>query len=112
MLKWILTKIVGSKNQRELRRLKPVVDNIVSIEKKWQEQGIDRDFLLKKTHEWQKYLHRFLPLSLPPLRIVEEAGPEELQEMADKLNSRFAELKPDFAGLPHVEASAASIEEA
>lgn len=111
MLKWILTKIVGSKNQRELRRLKPIVDRIVSIEKGWQEQGIDRDFLVAKTREWQTYLHRFLPLNLPPMRVVEEAGPEELQEMADKLNKRFEELAPDFPNLPKVDASVESIGE-
>lgn len=111
MLKWILTKIVGSKNQRELRRLKPIVDRIVSIEKGWQEQKIDRDFLLGKTREWQQYLHRFLPLHLPPARIVEEAGMAELQEMADTLNTRFKELAPDFPNLPKVVASVASVEE-
>lgn len=110
MLKWILTKIVGSKNQRELRRLKPIVDRIVSIEKGWQDQGIDREFLLGKTREWQEYLHRFLPLHLPPSRIIEDAGLDELQDMADKLNTRIDALKSDFPSLSNVEASPDSIE--
>ena len=30
MIKWILNKIVGSKNQREVRKLKPVVRRILA----------------------------------------------------------------------------------
>lgn len=64
MIKWILTKIVGTKNQREVRRLRPIVEQIVSIEESWNGKG--QEFLLEKTREWQGYLHRFLPLDLPP----------------------------------------------
>ena len=32
MIKWILQKIVGSKNQRELRRIRPTVERIKEIE--------------------------------------------------------------------------------
>lgn len=64
MIKWILTKIVGTKNQREVRRLRPIVEQIVSIEESWNGKG--QEFLLEKTREWQRYLHRFLPMDLPP----------------------------------------------
>ena len=64
MIKWILTKIVGTKNQREVRRLRPIVEQIVSIEESWNGKG--QEFLLEKTREWQGYLHRFLPMDLPP----------------------------------------------
>ena len=39
MIKWILTKIVGTKNQREVRRLRPIVEQIVSIEESWNGKG-------------------------------------------------------------------------
>ena len=109
MIKWILTKIVGTKNQREVRRLRPIVEQIVSIEESWNGKG--QDFLLEKTKEWQGYLHRFLPMELPPVRIVEAAPREELEEIAAKLNARFESLKDEFAALPTVEATPASIEE-
>ena len=109
MIKWILTKIVGTKNQREVRRLRPIVEQIVSIEESWNGKG--QEFLLEKTREWQGYLHRFLPLDLPPVRIVEAAPREELEEIAAKLNARFESLKSEFASLPAVEATPASIEE-
>lgn len=87
MIKWILTKIVGTKNQREVRRLRPIVEQIVSIEESWNGKG--QEFLLEKTREWQGYLHRFLPMDLPPVRIVEAAPREELEEIAAKLNARL-----------------------
>ena len=96
-------------NQREVRRLRPIVEQIVSIEESWNGKG--QEFLLEKTREWQGYLHRFLPMDLPPVRIVEAAPREELEEIAAKLNARFESLKSEFASLPAVEATPASIEE-
>ena len=68
MIKWILNKIVGSKNQREVRKLRPIVKKMLDIEKSW--QGKDRDFLVGKTAEWQKYLHRFTPIDLPTRGVI------------------------------------------
>ena len=62
MIKWILTKIVGTKNQREVRRLRPIVEQIVSIEESWNGKG--QEFLLEKTREWQGYLPA--PYKEPP----------------------------------------------
>ena len=50
-------------------------------------------------------------MDLPPVRIVEAAPREELEEIAAKLNARFESLKSEFASLPAVEATPASIEE-
>ena len=38
MIKWILQKIVGSKNQRELRRIRPTVVRINEIEEALQRE--------------------------------------------------------------------------
>ncbi len=111
MIKWILTKIVGSKNQREIKKLRPTVNRIVKIEREWAGQHIDHDFLLAKTKEWQKYLHRFLPMPIPPLRIVESASKEQLQEIAQLLNERFDQLKAEFPHLPQVVPTPESIEQ-
>lgn len=110
MIKWILTKIVGTKNQREVRRLRPIVDQITALEASWEKEG--QEFLIAKTKEWQKHLHRFLPLELPPLRIVEAADQETLQSIADRINERFDSLKPEFPSLTHVKPTTSSIEEA
>ncbi|MBR2127177.1 MAG: preprotein translocase subunit SecA [Akkermansia sp.] len=108
MIKWILNKIVGSKNQREVRKLRPIVKKMLEIENAW--QGKDRDFLVGKTAEWQKYLHRFTPIDLPTRGVILAAGQEELQQYAEVLNTRFEALKDIFPKLPTVEATAESIE--
>ena len=38
MIKWILQKIVGSKNQREVRRIRPTVARINEIEEALQRE--------------------------------------------------------------------------
>ena len=72
MLNWILKKIIGSKNQRELRKLRPVVQKINEIEV--QLQSLSDDDLRAKTAFWkselakiedyeaqQRYLDQILP---------------------------------------------------
>jgi len=108
MIKWILNKIVGSKNQREVRKLKPVVRRILDIEKSW--EGKDQDFLVSKTREWQVYLHRFTPMDLPTRGVILSASPQLLEQVATTLNTRFESLSKEFPKLPRVEATAESIE--
>ncbi len=108
MIKWILNKIVGSKNQREVRKLRPVVKKMLEIEKNW--EGKDRDFLVGKTAEWQKYLHRFTPITLPTRGEILAADAADLQQYAEVLNARFESLKDIFPKLPTVEATPDSIE--
>ena len=109
MIKWILNKIVGSKNQREVRRLQPVVKKILEKEKAWAEK--DADFLREKTREWQEYLHRFKPLDMPPRGIIMAADEDALRDYAERLNTRFEALADLFPKLPHVDAHADSIEQ-
>lgn len=111
MIKWILTKIVGSKNQRELRRLKPVVQRINELEEELSKG--DESVLVEKTREWQAYLHRFLPMQLPTKRMIESGSSELLSEVAEKLQERFDSLRSDIPQVPEkVEATAESIEAA
>ncbi len=109
MIKWILNKIVGSKNQREVRKLRPIVRRILDVEKSWGEK--DREFLVARTREWQKHLHRFTPLDLPTRSVIQTADADQLADYARKLNERFASLKELFPKLPEVAAEPGSIEE-
>lgn len=111
MIKWILTKIVGSKTQREVRRLRPIAGRVNAAEEVLQK--LPDSALIEKTRLWQNYLHRLLPMNLPPKRIVENAGRTELHEIAQKLQIRFDALRSDFPSLPAiVEATPTAIEEA
>ena len=109
MIKWILNKIVGSKNQREVRKLRPVVKRILEIESSW--RGKDQEFLVSKTREWQTYLHRFTPLDLPPRGVILAADAETLESYANTLNTRFRALDELFPKLPTISPTPESIEE-
>jgi len=54
MFNWIIKKIIGSKNQREIRRLQPVVRQINEIEKGL--QSLSDDELRAKTTAWKEKL--------------------------------------------------------
>ena len=54
MINWILKKIVGSKNQREVKRMLPAVRQINEIELKL--QSVSDDELRRKTTEWKERL--------------------------------------------------------
>ena len=111
MIKWILQKIVGSKHQRELKRMWPVVAKINAIEEALQAES--REDILAKVAGWQKHLHRYLPLTTATRREIERMPSEELAAMAQELGERFSSLREEFPELPsRVEASPESIEAA
>jgi preprotein translocase subunit SecA len=112
MVKWILQKIVGSKNQRVIKRLAPTVAKINEFEEALQQEPIEA--LHEKVRDWQKKLHRFLPLeSLPTKREVEGMEPERIAEVAATLEARVGPLRPDFPSMPaSVDPTPESIEEA
>ncbi|MBM3862536.1 MAG: preprotein translocase subunit SecA [Verrucomicrobia bacterium] len=111
MIKWILQKIVGSKNQRELRRIRPIVSRINEIEEALQREPEER--LRELTRQWQDHLARYHPLAVPAKPAIERMDAAELAEVAAALEARLASLRAEIPSLPtKVQASAASIEEA
>jgi len=56
MINWILKKIVGSKNQREIKRMRPLVEQINAIEKEL--QSVSDDDLRGKTAAWKERLSK------------------------------------------------------
>ncbi|MGB6219827.1 preprotein translocase subunit SecA [Haloferula sp.] len=111
MIKWILQKIVGSKNQRELRRIKPTVERIKEIEEALQQEPEEK--LLELTAKWKTHLARYHDLDAPPKPALERMEAAEIQEAADQVEARIAALREEFPQLPgKVEANADSIEAA
>ncbi|MBT8043960.1 MAG: DEAD/DEAH box helicase, partial [Verrucomicrobiae bacterium] len=110
MLKWTLQKIVGSKNQREVKRLGPIVAKINEIEEAYQKESDDS--LREKVSVWKEHLHRYLPLEAATIRQLEQMDADQLAETANKLNQRFDALREEFPSMPTAEASVESIEEA
>jgi preprotein translocase subunit SecA len=54
MVSWILRKVLGSRNQREIKRIRPLVDKINQFE--LQSQALTEDELREKTAQWKKDL--------------------------------------------------------
>src|SRR5215831_4193859 len=54
MVSWILRKVLGSKNQREIRRLRPLVEKINRLEEEF--QALTDDQLKEKTANWKRDL--------------------------------------------------------
>lgn len=54
MIKWILKKIVGSKNQREIRRMAPIIQKIHEHEERFRQ--VSDDELRAKTASWKQEL--------------------------------------------------------
>jgi preprotein translocase subunit SecA len=109
MIKWILQKIVGSKNQREVRRIRPTVARINEIEEALQREPEEK--LREMTRNWQAHLARYHALDVPPKPAIERMGPDELKTVADALEARISVLRDEFPSLPSaVEPTAESIE--
>jgi len=110
MIKWILQKIVGNKNQRELKRLQPLVAKINSIEEELQKET--EESVLARVDVWKKHLHRYLPLDAPTKRTIEAMPEEDLSVLFQYIKERIDSLRDEFPSLPQVEQSPDSIEAA
>ena len=111
MIKWILQKIVGSKNQREIRRIRPTVARINEIEEALQREPEEK--LREMTRNWQAQLARYHALEVPAKPVIERMAQPELEATAAALDARLAPLRAEFSSLPaKVEPTASSIEAA
>ena len=111
MIKWILQKIVGSKNQREVRRIRPTVARINEIEEALQREPAEK--LREFTAKWQAHLARYHALEVPAKPLIERMDDAELRNTAEALELRFAPLREEFPSLPStILATAATIEAA
>jgi preprotein translocase subunit SecA len=111
MIKWILQKIVGSKNQRELRRIRPTVSRINEIEEALQREPEEK--LRELTRKWQDHLSRFHVLDAAPRPQLERMDDEGLRQQAAYVQDRLDRLRSDYPLLPSkVDAAVDSIEAA
>ncbi len=59
MINWFVKKLLGSKNQREVKRLWPIVQKINELEKEY--QGLLDEQLIAKTTQSQRYFKKWPP---------------------------------------------------
>ena len=57
MFDWIIRKIIGTKNQRAVKKLWPMVQQINDIEARLQNE--DEDSLRQRTAQWQERFRAF-----------------------------------------------------
>ena len=97
MFDWIIRKIIGTKNQRAVKRLWPLVHQINEIETRLQTES--EDALRARTAQWQDRFRAFHEpefLAGVALRIADEGQVEEcLRNVSDK----FERLKEHFPSL-------------
>src|SRR5437879_9669018 len=73
MVGWILKKIIGSKNQREIRRMAPIVRQIDELEERF--QSFSDDELRGLTASWKEDLAK-LPIPEEQWKRLDEILPE------------------------------------
>lgn len=97
MFEWIIKKIIGTKNQRTVKRLQPVVAEINRIEAQLQNESDDA--LRERVAKWQAEFRAFHTprfLGGVSLRIADE---ETVEACLRHVESYFLALKPHFPSL-------------
>ncbi|MCB1232448.1 MAG: preprotein translocase subunit SecA [Verrucomicrobiae bacterium] len=98
MLKWVLKKIVGSQNQREIKKILPVVERINELEVALQKE--DESVLKEKTAGWMAHLARYHEdIELFNRRKLEARETEMKRELLGRWTERFATLADEFSSL-------------
>ncbi len=98
MIKWILQKIGGNKNMREIRRIRPTVTRINEIEQALQREPEEK--LRQMTAKWQAHLARYHELNVPAKPVIERMSADELSATASDLQERLKGLREEFPALP------------
>src|SRR3970282_829699 len=97
----LITKIVGSKNDRELKRIQPIVDQISALESQYQK--LSNAELKSKTEEFKQRLQEKTAASRANLeesraRVVAAPG-EDREKLTEKLDKLENELRESEAGI-------------
>ena len=95
MLKWILKLIVGSRNQRVIRKVTPIVEKINKIEKDLQSKTDDD--LRAMTAGWKEHLARYdLRVESFSDRILRSRTADENRETLTTWAKRFEKLADEY----------------
>ena len=93
MVNWLIKKIIGSKNTREIRAMGPIVEKINEIERSY--QSLSDDDLRAKTKAWQERL-KAIDDYAEQQRVLEEILPEAFAAVKNAAR-RFTERKHSFS---------------
>src|SRR6185295_16839966 len=93
MVAWILKKILGSKNQRELKRLMPIVHRINEFDEQF--KSLSDDELRAKTAAWKEEFSK-IPDIVEQWRRLDEILPEAFAVVKNAAR-RLTERKETFS---------------
>src|SRR5947209_14582099 len=93
MVSWILKKILGSKNQRELRRLTPIVRRINELDEQF--KSLSDDELRAKTAAWKEEFSK-IPQPEDQWKRLDEILPEAFA-LVKNAARRLTERKEEFS---------------
>ena len=92
MVAWVLKKVLGSKNQRELKRMMPIVRRINELDEQF--KALSDDELRAKTARWQEEL-RAMPAIEDQWKRLDEILPEAFAAVKNAAR-RLTERKHSF----------------
>ncbi|QQL44459.1 preprotein translocase subunit SecA [Sulfuriroseicoccus oceanibius] len=96
MLKWIMNKVVGSRNQRILKTFRPLVAEINQLEEELQK--LPESVLQQKTAEWQQLFKPFHNPNIAPEAKLARMEVSELREIGDALNKQLLAIADHLPG--------------
>ena len=95
MVKWLLKLIVGSRNNRVIRKIAPLVVKINALEEEL--QNAPEEVLQEKTAAWKAHLERYtLNVETYSDRILRSRTPEENREVLQRWSEKFDSLASEF----------------
>jgi preprotein translocase subunit SecA len=97
MFNWLIKKILGSKNQRTVRKLQPTVIEINRIEEQLQQQ--DEQALRDRVAKWQAAVPRLPHPTLPRRRGCASPMSSRLDASLEGIAPYFEALKAHFPSL-------------
>ena len=100
MLHKLIPGFLGNKNDREVNRIRPTVARINEIEDALRREPEEK--LRDLTRKWQAHLARYHALNAPPRTRLESIDETDLRDLAQSIQSRFDQLRPEFRSLPRI----------
>ncbi len=95
MVKWILKTIVGNKNQREIKKIRPIVERINFLEKELQSHP--ESILKEKAEFWKRHLDRYkIDLELFSRRILQHHDEAANRKILTDWSERFDTLSEEY----------------
>ena len=97
MFKWAINKIIGSANQRTIKKLWPVVQEINRIEESLQSEPDEA--LRERTRNWQLQFQAFHKPEFLAGVALRQAPRADLDACSAHIHGRFGQLKEHFPGI-------------